>query len=55
MKKKTKEAKEKVVNIRCTKRQKSTLEAVAAREGVGLSTWILQAALITAEAKEAQR
>ena len=54
-KKNTKTPKEEVFNVRCTKKQKAALETVAAREGLGLSTWVLQAALVTAEAKEARR
>lgn len=54
-KKNTKTPKEEVFNVRCTTKQKATLEAVASREGLGLSTWVLQAALVTAEAKEARR
>ena len=53
-KKNVREAKEEVINVRCTKRQKAALEAVAAREGLGLSTWILQAALLTAQPREGQ-
>ncbi len=49
MKKSTKKnvrtPKDEVINVRMTKQQKATLEAIAAREGLGLSTWILQAAL----------
>jgi len=53
--KKKKSAKEKVFNVRCTAEQQAALKAVAAREGLGLSTWVLQAALVTAEMKEARR
>lgn len=53
--KKTREAKEAVVNVRLTAQQKATLEAVAAREGLGLSTWILQAALLKADGHQAKR
>lgn len=55
MKKKTKTTKEDVFNVRCTAKQKAALEAVAAREGLGLSPWVLHAALLAAEAKEARR
>ena len=50
-KKTIRKAKESVINVRCTSEQKAALEVVAAGEGVGLSTWVLQAALIKAEAK----
>lgn len=55
MKKNVRDPKEEVVNVRCTKRQKATLDAAAAQEGLGLSTWMLQAALIAAQAKEERR
>ncbi len=54
-KKNTKTAKDEVFNVRCTAKQKATLEAIASREGLGLSTWVLHAALVTAETKEARR
>jgi uncharacterized protein (DUF1778 family) len=44
--------KEKVINVRCTEHQKMALEAIAARRGVGLSTWILQAAMMAVETEE---
>ena len=54
-KKKTKGA---VINVRCTEQQKSLLETVASREGLGLSTWLLHAGLLAVQdrrTKEAQR
>lgn len=53
--KKTREAKEEVVNVRLTAQQKATLEAVAAREGLGLSTWILHTSLLAAAERETKR
>lgn len=40
--------KEEVINVRMTAQQKATLDAAAANEGLGLSTWLLQAGLIKA-------
>jgi len=48
-----KEPKEEVVNVRLTSSQKEKLAGVAARKGMGLSTWLLFLALEHA-AKEAQ-
>lgn len=53
-KKKTKTTKEEIFNVRCTTKQRATLEAVAEREGLGLSTWVLHAALRTAEARQTE-
>ncbi len=50
-----KEPKEEVINVRLTASQKATLEAVAARVGLGVSTWILQAALLAAEVRQEAR
>jgi uncharacterized protein (DUF1778 family) len=50
--------KEEVVNLRCTTQQKKMLESVAAREGLGLSTWLLHVGLLAAQerqTKEARR
>lgn len=50
--------KEKSVNVRCTEQQKAALESVAAREGLGVSTWLLHVGLLAAQdrrAKGAQR
>ena len=56
-KKNVKVAKEEVVNVRMTAQQKATLEAVATRQGLGVSTWLLHIGLLRAEqeAKEAVR
>jgi uncharacterized protein (DUF1778 family) len=48
-----KEPKEEVVNVRLTTSQKEKLAGIAARRGMGLSTWLLFLALEHA-AKEAQ-
>ena len=55
MKKNVRVPKEEVINVRCTKQQKALLDDVAARQGLGLSTWILQAALMTAQAQRGER
>jgi len=54
-KKATREAKGQVVNVRLTAQQKQTLNAVAAREGLGLSTWLLHVGLRAAEERETSR
>lgn len=43
---KKKVPKEEVVNVRCTSAQKTALEAAAAKEGMGLSTWLLRLGLV---------
>jgi len=48
-------SKEQVINIRCTTQQKTTLETVAAREGLGLSTWLLHVGLLAAQEREKGR
>lgn len=40
-KKATKPHKEKMINVRCTAEQKSSLESAAARTGLGVSPWLL--------------
>ena len=50
-KKNIREPKEEIVNVRCTTRQKAALEAAAAKEGLGLSTWLLQAGLLKLEVR----
>lgn len=52
MKKKVKIAKEEVINVRCTAEQKSKLESVALREGLGVSTWLLHTGLRAAEERQ---
>ena len=46
-----KEPKEEVVNVRLTTSQKHELSVAAASEGLGLSTWLLQAGLVKARAR----
>lgn len=41
--------KDEVINVRCTKAQKTKLETVAAARGMGVSTWLLFLALSAAE------
>lgn len=53
-KKPTKVAKEKVVNVRCTEQQQAMLTAVAAREGLGLSTWLLHVGILAAQERQAK-
>lgn len=48
-KKNVKESKEEVVNVRMTTGQKRLLENVAAREGLGISTWLLHVGLLEAQ------
>ena len=38
--------KESVINVRMTDEQKEVLEGAAAREGLGLSTWLLHLGLV---------
>jgi uncharacterized protein (DUF1778 family) len=54
-KKNTKIPKEEVINVRLTTQQKTTLETVAAREGLGLSTWLLHVGLLEAQKREEAR
>lgn len=53
-KKSTKTQKEEVINVRCTTQQKATLEAIAARQGMGLSTWLLHLGVADAEERQAK-
>lgn len=46
--------KEVVINVRMTAQQKETLDAVAAGEGLGLSTWILHVGLLAAQDRQAK-
>jgi uncharacterized protein (DUF1778 family) len=48
----TRDPKEEVVNVRLTTKQKAALDAAAAREGLGLSTWLLRLGIIAAAASE---
>ena len=52
-KKNVKVAKEEVVNVRMTAPQKMLLESVAAREGLGVSSWMLHEALRAARERPA--
>lgn len=47
--------KNKVINVKLTKDQKSALEQIAASEGMGVSTWLLQTGLRAMYAKEEAR
>lgn len=53
MKKSKKLSKEEVIGVRCTAEQKKVLEAVAAREGLGASTWLLHVGLREAQSRVA--
>jgi|GEM_PF-1359384 len=44
--------KEHVINVRCTEPQREILESVAAREGLGLSTWLLHVGLRVAQERQ---
>ena len=52
-KKNVKMPKEEVVNVRMTAQQKTLLETVAAREGLGVSTWLLHEGLRAAQERPA--
>ncbi len=45
----TRAPKEHNINIRCTEEQKELLEAIASREGLGVSTWLLHVGLRAAQ------
>ncbi len=49
-----KDRKTEVISIKCTTQQKAMLDAVAAREGLGLSTWVLRLGLVAAQELEAK-
>jgi hypothetical protein len=44
--------KEESINIRLTTKQKAALDAAAAREGLGLSTWLLRLGLVAAQERQ---
>lgn len=44
--------KEKVFNVRCTEEQKELLDEVAARQGMGISTWLLHLGLADAQTRQ---
>jgi len=46
--------KEEVINVRMTKQQKETLDAAAANEGLGLSTWLLRLGLVASQQRQAE-
>lgn len=50
MKKTVRAPKEEVVNVRLTAQQKASFEAVAAGEGLGLSTWMLRVCIMAERA-----
>lgn len=52
MKKNVRVPKEEVINVRMTKEQKDTLEAIAVRQGLGLSTWLLHLGLADAQERQ---
>lgn len=52
MTKKKKVAKEEVINVRMTAQQKATLEAIAAIDGLGVSTWLLTTGLRAAQERQ---
>lgn len=51
-KKNTRTPKEEIVNVRCTTQQKTMLDEVAAREGLGVSTWLLHVGLLAAQERQ---
>lgn len=53
--KNTETMKRKIFNVKCTAQQKKKLEDIAAREGLGLSSWVLHAALLKAEERQAAK
>lgn len=53
MKKNKKLPKEEVIGVRCTTEQKKLLEAVAAQEGLGASSWLLHVGLREAQTRQA--
>ncbi|KKK73359.1 hypothetical protein LCGC14_2894640 [marine sediment metagenome] len=54
-KKNVKVSKDAVINVRCTSKQKEDLEAMAARDGMGVSTWLLNAGLLRKEQRQEKR
>ena len=51
-KKSVKEPKEEIIGVRLTTSQKVRIEAVAARKGLGVSTWLLYVGLEEVERQE---
>jgi len=48
-KKNIKAPKDHVINVRCTEGQKTVLETIASKHGLGLSSWLLHVGLVEAE------
>lgn len=48
-----KKPKDDVINVRCTSEQKVVLESTASRDGLGVSTWLLQLGLRAARSERA--
>lgn len=42
------------ISIKCTEQQKAALDAVSAREGLGLSTWLLRIGLLALQERQAR-
>ena len=53
-KKNVKALKDEVINVRMTTEQKKLLEPLAAKEGLGLSTWLLRLGLVVAANQESR-
>lgn len=54
-KKNVRAPKEEVINVRMTTQQKETLDAAAASEGLGLSTWLLRLGLVAVEQRPVEK
>jgi uncharacterized protein (DUF1778 family) len=54
VKKAIKESKEEIIHVRCTAQQKEALESIAARDGLGVSTWLLSTGLRAAREQKAE-
>jgi uncharacterized protein (DUF1778 family) len=54
-KKNVRAPKEEVINVRMTTQQKATLDAAAAGEGLGLSTWLLRLGLVAVEQRPVEK
>jgi hypothetical protein len=52
--KNAKAPKEEIISVRCTSQQKVALEAIAAREGLGVSTWLLHVGLRVVQERKAE-
>jgi hypothetical protein len=49
VKKNARVAKEEKIYVRCTAEQRANLDAVAAKEGLSLSTWLLHVGLLAVQ------